>query len=505
MLLETIAMENTTSDEPHPPVSSKEKRPTLRRALGPRIAIAVVVGNVIGSGIFLKPGNIAAESGNFGLIISVWVFGGVLCILGALCLAELAAMLPKAGGMYVYIREAYGRKVAFLAGWNEFLFAKPASIGALSIAFTGSLGLSMGWQLSGFQQAMLATMVIILLSWVNIMGVLWGGRLQLAVTVVKALFLGLVAAIPFILIPFVEQSIQVSNYGTSIEPRQITLSAQVGVVLLAVMWAYNGWNGVVPLAEEIKSPQRNLPISLFAGIGILIALYLAANFAYHGVLSMEEMASAGNHAAEQMLLKLVGPAGMAAMSAVIMCSTFGAINTNLLIAPRVTFAMGRDGVFFRTLGRVHPEYQTPVPAILVTALMAVELVFLVPLGQHLVRDVSVEEIASPVMQLIVGSLQDSSIFELLTNFIIFSLGGFVSLAVFAVIVLRFKQPELARPYRAWGYPVTPIIFLGVYIWFMVQIYLNKPLESRIGLLFIALGIPVYFLYQKWSSSSKTER
>lgn len=505
MLFETIAMENTTSDEPQSPVSSKEKGPTLRRALGPRIAIAVVVGNVIGSGIFLKPGNIAAESGNFGLIISVWVFGGVLCILGALCLAELAAMLPKAGGMYVYIREAYGRKVAFLAGWNEFLFAKPASIGALSIAFTGSLGLSMGWQLSGFQQAMLATLVIILLSWVNIMGVLWGGRLQLAVTVVKALFLGLVAAIPFILIPFVEQSIQVSNYGTIIEPRQISLSAQVGVVLLAVMWAYNGWNGVVPLAEEIKSPQRNLPISLFAGIGILIALYLAANFAYHGVLSMEEMASAGNHVAEQMLLKLVGPAGMAAMSAVIMCSTFGAINTNLLIAPRVTFAMGRDGVFFRTLGRVHPEYQTPVPAILVTALMAIGLVFLVPLGQHLVRDVSVEEIASPVMQLIVGSLQDSSIFELLTNFIIFSLGGFVSLAVFAVIVLRFKQPDLARPYRAWGYPVTPVIFLSVYIWFMIQIYLNKPLESRIGLLFIALGIPVYFLYQKWSSSSKTER
>ena len=493
-------MTDTPNDETNSTVSSEGKGPGLRRALGPRIAIAVVVGNVIGSGIFLKPGNIAAESGNFGLIISVWVFGGVLCIIGALCLAELAAMLPKAGGMYVYIREAYGRKVAFLAGWNEFLFAKPASIGALSIAFTGSLGLSMGWQLSGFQQALLATLVIILLSWVNIMGVLWGGRLQLAVTVVKALFLGLVAAIPFLLIPFVEQSINISNYGTTIEPRQVSLSAQVGVVLLSVMWAYNGWNGVVPLAEEIRSPQRNLPISLFVGIGILIVLYLSANFAYHGVLSMEEMAAAGNHAAEQMLLKLVGPAGMAAMSAVIMCSTFGAINTNLLIAPRVTFAMGRDGVFFRTLGRVHPVYQTPVPAIVITALMAIGLVFLVPFGQYLVRDVATDNIGSPVFQLIIQSLQDSSIFELLTNFIIFSLGVFVSLAVFAVIVLRIKKPDLERPYKAWGYPLTPIIFLGVYVWFMTQIYLNKPLESRIGLLFIALGIPVYFLYQKWSSS-----
>ena len=493
-------MTETTDDETDAPVSSDKHNPKLRRALGARIAIAVVVGNVIGSGIFLKPGNIAAESGNFGLIITVWIFGGVLCILGALCLAELAAMLPKAGGLYVYIREAYGRPVAFLSGWNEFLFAKPASIGALSIAFTGSLGLSMGWHLSGFQQAMCATVVVGVLCWVNIMGVIWGGRLQLAVTVVKAVFLGLVAALPFILIPWVDQSIDFSNYGTTVEPRQSSLSAQIGVVLLAVMWAYNGWNGIVPLAEEVRAPQRNLPISLFAGIGILIVLYLSANFAYHGVLSMEEMAGAGDHAAELMLHKLVGPLGMAAMSAVIMCSTFGAINTNILIAPRVTYAMGRDRVFFGVFSRVHPVYRTPVPAILATALMAVLLIFLVPIGQHLVRDVAVENINSPVLQLMVGSLQDSSIFELLTNFIIFSLSIFVTLAVLAVIVLRFKRPGLERPYKTWGFPVTPIIFLTVYCWFMIQIYLNKPLESRIGLLLIALGIPFYYAYRKWASS-----
>jgi len=495
-------MTDTIVDEPSNPASSDKSKTKLRRALGPRIAIAVVVGNVIGSGIFLKPGNIAAESGNFGLIITVWIFGGVLCILGALCLAELAAMLPKAGGLYVYIREAYGRPVAFLAGWNEFLFAKPASIGALSIAFTGSLGLSMGWQLSGFQQALLATMVIGVLAWVNIMGVLWGGRLQLGVTVVKAVFLGLVAALPFLLIPWVDQSVEFSNYGTTVEPRQSSLSAQVGVVLLAVMWAYNGWNGIVPLAEEVHAPQRNLPLSLFVGIGILIVLYLSANFAYHGVLSMEEMAAAGDHAAEIMLRKLVGPHGMAAMSAVIMCSTFGAINTNLLTAPRVTFAMGRDRVFFRVFGRVHPEYRTPVPAILATSLMAVALIFLVPIGQHLVRNVVVENISSPLLQLMVGSLKDSSIFELLTNFIIFSLGIFVILAVLAVIILRFKRPDLERPYKAWGFPVTPVIFLSVYVWFMIQVYLNKPLESRAGLLLIALGIPFYYAYRKWCSSSE---
>lgn len=487
--------------EPSPNIS-ENTTPNLRRSLGARIAISVVVGNVIGSGIFLKPGNIAAESGNFGLIMAVWIFGGALCILGALCLAELAAMLPKAGGLYVYIREAYGKPVAFLSGWNEFLFAKPASIGALSIAFTGSLGLSMSWQLSSFQQALLATIIIAGLCWVNILGVIWGGRLQLAVTVIKAIFLGLFAVVPFLLIPWIDQSVNVSNYGTTVEPRQTTLSAQVGVVLLAVMWAYNGWNGIAPLAEEVRSPQRNLPLSLFVGIGILIILYLSANFAYHGVLSMEEMAAAGDHAAELMLMKLVGPLGMAAMSAVIMCSTFGAINSNLLIAPRVTFAMGRDRVFFSVFGRVHPEYRSPVPAIMATGIMAVVLVYLAPIGQYLVRDVSTESISSPVLELIVTSLQNSSIFELLTNFIIFSLSIFVTLAVLAVIILRFTRPDLDRPFKTWGFPVTPILFLSVYVWFMIQIYLSKPLESRIGLLFIALGIPVYFLYQKLSSSKK---
>ena len=190
------------------------------------------------------------------------------------------------------------------------------------------------------------------------------------------------------------------------------------------------------------------------------------------------------------------------MSAVIMCSTFGAINTNLLVAPRVTFAMGRDGIFFRIFGRVHPEYRTPVPAILVTALMAVGLIFTVPIGQYFVRDVAVESIGSPVLRLILGSLKDSTIFELLTNFVIFSLGIFVTLAVGAVVVLRFKRPDLERPYKTWGYPITPILFLGVYVWFMVQIYVNKPLESRIGLLLIGLGIPFFYLYRKWSVSSE---
>ena len=479
----------------------------LVRALGPRIATAVVVGNVIGSGIFLKPGNIAGESGQFGVIISVWVFGGLLCILGGLCFAELAAMYPQAGGMYVYLREAYGRPVAFLFGWTEVFFGKPASIGALSVAFVGSFSLALGGVLSPTAQVLLAIGLIVAMAWVNIVGVLWGGRLQMVVTVVKAAFLALVAVVPFILIPFVSESIDIANYSTSVTPRQTSLAAQLGVVLLAVMWAYNGWHGITPLAEEVRDPHRNIPLALFFGIGILIALYLAANFAYHGVLTMSEMQAAGDHAAEEMLKKLFGQAGLAAMSAVIMCSTFGAINTNLLQAPRITFAMGRDNVFFRSLGSVHATFRTPTMAIVVMAVMSIALVLSVAVAKQMVMSEDTVPIATPtdnadtsappqqLLPLVLASLRNDSIFGLLTNFVIFSASIFYMLGVLAVIVLRFRQPDRARPYKTWGYPVVPLLFLIVYVWFMMKIYQSKTLESRTGLAFIGLGIPIFFAYR----------
>ncbi|MEX0936242.1 MAG: amino acid permease [Pirellulales bacterium] len=494
-------------------------RPTLRRALGPQMAIAVVVGNVIGSGIFLKPGNIASESGHFGLIISVWVFGGLLCILGALSFAELATALPQAGGIYVYLREAYGRPVAFLFGWTEFLFSRPASIGALAVAFVTSLGLAAGWRdgpmiqslaaqtglahevLHDLLEVSLSLVLIAGIAWVNVLGVLWGGRVQLATTLVKAGFLLLVALAPLLAMPWIGQTIDVENYFTTAPARQMTFAAQVGAVLLAVMWAYNGWHGITPLAEEVREPQRTIPFALFGGVGVLIVLYVAANFAYHGVLSMSQMQAAGDHAAERMLGRLAGPAGLAAMAAVIMCSTFGAINTNLLQAPRILFAMGRDRIFFPILGSVHVNYRTPAVAICVNALMSATLILAVALAKHLVRGASADAFGSILAGRIVVSLQNDSIFELLTNFVIFSASIFYLLAVLAVMVLRSTRPDLPRPYRTWGYPIVPLAFCTVYVWFLTQIYLSKPLESRVGLLLIAAGVPVYFAYRRWGSKA----
>ena len=503
-----------TVDTNHAAPSTAKSSGGLVRVLGPRIATAVVVGNVIGSGIFLKPGNIAGEAGHFGVIISVWLFGGLLCVLGGLCFAELAAMYPRAGGLYVYLREAYGRPVAFLFGWTEVFFGKPASIGALGVAFVGSLSVSLGGVLSPRVQVFIAIGLIVVMAWVNIVGVLWGGRLQMVVTLVKATFLALVAIVPFILIPFVSEAVDVANYSTTVVPRQTGLAAQVGVVLLAVMWAYNGWHGVTPLAEEVRDPHRNIPLALFAGIGILIVLYIAANFAYHGVLSMEDMKQAGDHAAEKMLQRLLGQGGLAAMAAVIMCSTFGAINTNLLQAPRITFAMGRDKVFFRTLGSVHATFRTPAMAIAVMAVMAIALVLAVAVAKQLVAGMDVGTVAATadyaapatprhLLPTVITSLQNDSIFGLLTNFVIFSASIFYMFGVLAVIVLRFRRPDVHRPYKTWGYPVVPVLFLVVYVWFMRQVYLTKPLEAKTGLVFIALGVPVFLAYRVFSRQAKS--
>ncbi|MEQ8787650.1 MAG: amino acid permease [Pirellulaceae bacterium] len=503
----------------------------LHRALGPAMATAVVVGNVIGSGIFLKPGTIAADAGNFPLIISVWVAGGVLCILGALCFAELATMLPQAGGLYVYLREAYGRPVAFLFGWTEFLIRVPGSIAALSVVFIGQLIWLIEQLLSSSStssgptvvfvnatgEVLMVAVVIAALAGVNILGVVWGGWMQLVVTIIKAGVLALVALMPIIVLAVNGGGIDPANYATTITPQPIAgetappgLGVQIAAVLIAVMWAYNGWHGITPLAEEVRRPQRNIPLALIGGVGILIVLYLAANFAYHGVLTMAEVRDVGvRNAAEggrvvkataagDMLQRLIGPAGVVMIAGVIMCSTFGAINTNLLTAPRITFAMGRDGVFFRDLGRVHATFRTPAAAIFVTAAMAIGLVVLASVAKALVFDVDTSAYTWNLGREFVESLKTGTIFDLATNCVIFSASVFYALAVLALIVLRMRRPDLPRSYHTPGYPVVPLVFIAVYGWFLWEILRGKPLESGFGMLMISLGVPAFFAYRRWS-------
>jgi APA family basic amino acid/polyamine antiporter len=461
--------------------TSDSESSTLLRALGPGMAVAIVVGNVIGSGIFAKPGGIAAEGGRFDLIMGVWVVGGLLCLLGALCFAELATMLPHAGGLYVYLREAYGKLTAFLFGWQEFLFNRPASTAALSMIFVGSLGIAIGIDFGIFVTLALAAGLQVGAAGINVAGVLWGGRVQAATTIIKSGFVAFVAVLPFVLEASGRDVIDSANFSATIAPLQSSTATQIAAVLLSVMWAYNGWHGIAPVAEEIRNPQRNIPIALFGGIGLLILLYLGANIAYHAVVPMAEMAIPENqeHVAELMVKRLLGDWGGKLMSIGVMVSTLGAINSNLLLGPRVSFAMGRDKVFFPALGEVHATFRTPSVAILVQASMGVVLV-----------------LASAVLVEYVDYFKQKSIFGILTDCIIFVSSIFYALSVGAVIVLRRKQPDLDRPYRTLGYPFTPILYMVVYAWFLVYVFLGNPAEALIGFGLIAAGVPVFYWWNR---------
>ena len=448
----------------------------LVRVLGAGMAIAIVVGNTIGSGIFAKPGRIAAEAGDFGLIISIWGVGALLCVLGALCIAELSVMLPRAGGLYVYLREGYGRLPAFLFGWQEIVLNRPASTGALSMICVGAFGNAIGISLGPIETVAGASLVIAGMTAVNVFGVIWGGRMQVVTTVIKCGFVVFVATLPFVLELGGRDVIDASLYSLKSEPKQPGLGGQIAAVLLAVMWAYNGWHGIAPVAEEVREPQRNIPLALFGGIGLLALFYIGANIAYHAVIPMSEMALPENqeHVAELMVQRLLGPIGGSLMSVGVMLSTLGAVNSNLLISPRVAFAMGRDRVFFSRFADVHARFRTPVIAILVQGLLAIGLV-----------------IASAILVASVEYFRDRSVFSLLTDCVIFVSSIFYVLAVGAVVVLRRKRPDLERPYRTPFYPLVPAAYLAVYAWFLFNVFLGQPAEALIGFGMIAAGLPVY--------------
>lgn len=496
-----------SSDPAAPSDSPTGSRHELLRVLGLGMAIAMVVGNTIGSGIFRKPGLIAVNSDSFPVIIVGWVVGGLVCLLGALCFAELAAMLPRAGGMYNYLREAYGKPVAFLYGWSEFFFGTPASCGALSIVILESLARFFGYEdpLSELTVVSGSIFLIAFVAFVNVRGAIWGGRVQGITTVIKAGSVGLIAVLPLVLLMFGSSALRWEHFTSHFNaaafdpaiatlskadfdaltvPKYSTLGAQMAAVLLAVMWAYNGWDGLAPVAAEVRDPNRNIPRALFAGVGILILVYVGANVAYHGVLNMTELVETPDKTAQTMLHKqfvVFGPNwakfAAASLSVVIAISAFGAVNSNLMQSPRVAYALGHDGVFFQKLGHVHANYRTPTIAICTQATMA-----------------SLMVIGARISKYYVEALKTSSLFDILTDYVIFSASVFLVLSVIGVIVLRFKHPEWERPYRTLGYPVTPLLFVGFYVWFLPTAYRLESFAAHVAAILILLGLPAYFIY-----------
>lgn len=478
--------------------------PGLVRALGPLMATAVVVGTVIGTGVFKKPQSVAEHVPYFGVAALVWVLGGAFALLGALAYAEVAVRLPRAGGNYVFLREAYGRLAGFLWGWVDFWIIRAASLAALATIFTESLhdllidpavqarlGLPAGTHLDFWGQRAVTVGVLAVLALVNVLGVRWGGLVQLLITLVKIASLLAIAALPFVVTGEVGAGPDTARLRPTWPENWSDINiGGVATAFLGVLWAYHGWQNIAPVAGEVRRPQRNLPLALLAGVGIVITLYLSANLAYALVLPRPEMAAMKNTpVATGFCLRLMGSTGTVLASGAILFSTFGALNGNLLVGPRLLYAMGEDGLAPVWLRAVHPRFHTPAYAIVLLTTWAAVLV----LG-----------VASLVELRLLAEAKSS--FDHLTDYAMFGAVIFETLAVVSIFVFRCrgvadkepggqedKEPSSDAPaYRCPGYPVVPAVYVLLPLFVLFNMFRNQQAEVIAGTAFIALGTLVYY-------------
>ena len=427
---------------------------TLRKGLGLFSGISIVVGTVVGSGIFVKQNVMAQKLGRLDWILLVWLAGGLLTAMGSLVYAELASSMPESGGAYVYIREAYGRFVAFLMGWTQLFFSRPAATGALAVLCASLAGLD------GLPQVAGAVTLIVVLSLINILGVENSGRFQFVALLFKCAGLLAVSALPLFLPP------PESALGTSNPVTEVSLAT----AFLAVLWAYDGWYNVTTVSEEIADPGKNLPRALIGGVSLVTLLYLLTNLGIHSAVPMQDLANSSQPAA-LMVENLAGKNGALLFRCLVLGSVLGTLHVGLLCAPRVFFAMGRDGLLPTSFAETHQRFKTPVLAILVYGAWSVLLV----LVSHLFRG-------------------EESLFDTLTNYVIFGVLLFSALTCCTLFVLRKKFPDRERPYRCVGYPVTPLIMLASIIWLLSLNLIERPVPSLISVGIIFLGAP---LYRRW--------
>ncbi len=440
----------------------------LRRDLGLAAALAIVIGTVIGSGIFRVPQSMVLNVGSERMVFLVWIAGGALSMAGALTYAELAAAMPGAGGEYVYLTEAYGPLWGFLYSWTQMWVAKSGSIATLATAFfeytayfmpqfeqiwfhLGPLAIRYGQVFGMF--------LILFLGVVNYFGVKIGGGVQVAVTAVKV---GLIAFLILAGLMYAGGAPHAPAHAIATPP----LFTGFIAALVGALWAYDGWNNVGMVASEIKNPGRNLPISLIFGLGAVIGIYMLANLAYFKVLSPVEVGAKKLVAAE-MMQRVEGPVGAAIVSVAAIISIFAALNGSILSGSRVPFAAARDGLFFRSAARVHPAFRTPGVSILMLSAWSSLLVL-------------------------------SGKYEELYNFVIFGSWILYAMACASVFVLRRKRPDLPRPYRTLGYPVIPLLFLAGAAILETTTLWDNPVQSIEGIVLILIGLPFYFYWSRRS-------
>ncbi|MBV9697407.1 MAG: amino acid permease [Gammaproteobacteria bacterium] len=420
--------------------------------------IGVSVGITIGSGIFIVPGAIAAQLHSPGTILLCWVLGGVIAMCGALSLAELAGALPRSGGIFAYLLEAYGPLPAFLFGWTEFVVVRAAALGAIATVFAEYLGYFL--PLSAVQVREVAALAILAIGALNFVGVQRAAALQTLTTGLKyaaLLALGLLA--------FTARSGSVAHFHPAfVEGVSWSLLA---TALIPVMWTYDGWADAGFVAGEVRDPQRNLPRALIAGALCVMLVYLLVNVGFLYAVPPATMSGArliANDVAAQ--VPLLGAAGQAAVAAAVAVSALGGLNGSMLAGSRIFFAMADRGLFFRGAARLSPRFQTPTVAIGIATLLGIVFVL------------------------------QNDFAQLARNFVL-GIWPFYALAVAGVFVLRRRRPELPRPYRVTGYPVVPAVFLLASVYMVVNALWSDAGKTAITLLIIIAGIPVYWLRQRW--------
>jgi len=437
--------------------SDEDRSAGLLRALGRWDMALFLVGTVIGSGIFLVPSEIAREVRSEPATIAIWIAGGILTMLGVLSIAELGAAIPAPGGIYTYIGRAYGKLPGFLCGWAIFTVITSGAIATLAVAF--SIYLQGLFPLSPGAARGISILAVLLLTGGNVLGVRTGATVQNVLTVLKvAGLVGMTIAIFALAGPAPAPS----PIGRPALPNGVP---GIGLALIGVFWAYEGWHDATFVAGEVRDPRKNFPAGIVLGELAIVSLYVAANLAYFRVMSVEEIAGSPRVGLVA-VGKVLGPWGVRALTAAIVCSILGAMNGSILAGPRAYYQMARDGLLPGALGDVHERFRTPAAAI------------------------ALQGIWSCVLILFIGG------FSQLFTYVIF--GGWLmyALATAAVPILRRKEPDLARPFRVPGYPVVPLVFVAAAAVMTVSTVLQRPRESLLGLGFIALGVPLYFLLRR---------
>jgi basic amino acid/polyamine antiporter, APA family len=440
---------------------------TYARRLGPFSATMMVVGGIIGSGIFLNPALVAERVRSVGLTLAVWVLGGIIAVIGALVYAELGARRPVAGGGYVYLRDAYGRLTAFMYAWTLLLVIATGAIAAVAVTFASYTATLLG--LGPSVRVPLAVGAILLLSIINYLGVKPGAITQNLLTMLKLGALAVLIVTGLLLVPHL----------TTVEPlrplmgKQVTLA--VGAALVPVLFAFGGWQQTNFIAEEIIAPERNLPRALLAGVAIVVAVYLLANLVYLRTLGVAGLSRSNAPAADAMTA-LLGSGGRTLIAAGIAISTFGFLNLVILVSPRVYQTMAKDGLFFPSLGRLHPRYRTPTAAIVFQAIWAVILTLT---GRY-------------------GDLLDYVVFG---DWIFFAATA-STLFVFRARERRGEEKSELR-FRMRGYPIGPLVFMLAALYVVVGSVASNPLNAMKGIALMALGVPVFLFWDGRRKAGRT--